>query len=92
MFVGSYNSNLNNVEWFKFTQILTNPSTIELKGVCLLAYPYIFTFELKVRVIRIKEMITNLKLLIVKQILLVTISTIGTVTSTLWSMNAHGKG
>ena len=92
MFVGSYNSNLNNVEWFKFTQILTNPSTIELKGVWLLAYPYIFTFELKVRVIRIKEMITNLKLLIVKQILLVTISTIGTVTSTLWSMNAHGKG
>ena len=92
MFVGSYNSNLNNVEWFKFTQILTNPSTIELKGVWLLAYPYIFTLELKVRVIRIKEMITNLKLLIVKQILLVTISTIGTVTSTLWSMNAHGKG
>ena len=92
MFVGSYNSNLNNVEWFKFTQILTNPSTIELKGVWLLAYPYIFTLELKVRVIRIKEMITNLKLLIVKQILLVTISTIGTVNSTLWSMNAHGKG
>ena len=32
-------------QWSKFTQILTNPLTIELKGVWLLAYPYIFTLE-----------------------------------------------